>query len=93
LELKSHLLLIKFENSFQGPQIAVLDSNLAKDPKAELTRALKFLGQNTTGIECALSRMPPFKESANFTIDQFGEEKVKWTMVMDTLKESGIQIQ
>lgn len=70
--------------------IGVMDSTLASDPERQLRRVLQFLGQNSTGVECALKRSPPPQET---TYALKGEAKEKWEMVMFTLNASSIQVQ
>jgi len=66
---------------------------LAADPQGQLKRVLLFLGQNTTGIECALQRLPPPEAASNSSNLLQGEAKEKWDMVLTALNDSGVQLQ
>jgi len=71
--------------------IGVMDATLASDPEGQLRRVLRFLGQNSTGVECALKRSTP-PELTTYAVLQ-DEAKEKWDMVMSTLNASTIQVQ
>lgn len=70
--------------------IGVMESTLASDPEGQLRRALQFLGQNSTGVECALKRLTPPQA---VTYELQNEAKEKWNMVVSTLNASTIQVQ
>jgi hypothetical protein len=71
--------------------IGVMDTTLASNPEGQLRRVLRFLGQNSTGVECALKRLTP-PELTTYAVLK-DEAKEKWDMVMSTLNASTIQVQ
>ncbi|XP_065343780.1 uncharacterized protein LOC135941913 [Cloeon dipterum] len=85
-------LFMTWTRDFKGPILAVFESKVAAEPKGELLRVLRFLGQDTTGVKCALrSLAAPDAADVNASL-QSSEVKDAWLKLLNALNETSPQL-